>query len=146
MTSEDCGIDQRTSQGLVEDLLPCVMSLSKLHKTLTVQRVCQASCNLCPWALKGGSAETHVFSHSLSSFWCLSFLQEYVQSLANQPCRLGRRGCVLADHHKKQALYSSVYFWLCCSMWDHSFPTRDRSLYPLHWMLRVLTTGPQGKS
>ena len=33
-----------------------------------------------------------------------------------------------------------------CNMWDLSSLTRDQTPCPLHWQLKVLTTGPPGKS
>ena len=44
-------------------------------------------------------------------------------------------------------LYLSFLYWPC-SMWDLSSLTREQrsNLSPLHWKLRVLTTGPPGSS
>ena len=36
--------------------------------------------------------------------------------------------------------------WHTQSLWDLSYPTRDRTHPFLHWKPRVLTTGPPGKS
>ena len=80
---------------------------------------------------------------------CMEANVDVVSSLPTQACRVGPCLLIFTNaHHPSPSPENQFFFFFGHAIWhvESYFPNQGLKLCPLRWKLRVLTTGPPGKS